>query len=114
MRESDLMLGDWVLYMRKPIQIKDIVQLRDGRYCFNSEWEFNEIVDSIDPEDIFPIPLTYGILEKNGFSATVGPGGLFQLALEGLNVRVDFNIVRYIHQLQHALRLCGIDKEITL
>lgn len=93
--------------------------------------------ESIDVEDIglIPIPLTPEILEKNGFGFTrnnntdsVWNGwwiyeGL-ELAVANLNKEgnwpcfiniYDSNILcEYMHQLQHALRLCGIEKEIVL
>ena len=78
---------------------------------------------------ISPIPLTPEILEKNGFKEY---DGLYRLDIaEGVFVNADFKskepfvsihntcyratpICRYLHQLQHALRLCGINREIIL
>ena len=76
-----------------------------------------------------PIPLTLDILEKNGFEEY---DGLYRLDIaEGIFVNADFKskepfvsihntcyratpICKYVDQLQHALRLCGIEKEIIL
>lgn len=78
---------------------------------------------------IEPIPLTIEILEKNGFKEC---NGLYRLDIaEGVFVNADFKseepfvsvhntcyratpICRYLHQLQHALRLCGIETKIVL
>ena len=105
---------------------------------------FPDELDWQDGDDfswIEPIPLTPEILEKNGFKTHIPENhletvyacqdvsnavadelyalwpyqdGSFYLLLRvnGKDmVRID---VHYIHQLQHALRLCGIDKNIEL
>ena len=38
------------------------------------------------------------------------------LYLKGQNYVIDYYVatIQYVHQLQHALRLCGIDLEIKL
>ena len=90
--------------------------------------------------EIEPIPITPEILEKNGFKKTdvrmiVGTlthyvigDDYFAFAVheqtdsiwevEYVNLEVSFPTVRvfvgYIHELQHALRLCGIEKEVVL
>ena len=94
-----------------------------------------------DIDKVLPIPLTPEILEKNGFNEYIPENhletvyacqdvskavadelyalwpyqdGSFYLLLRvnGKDmVRID---IHYIHQLQHALRLCGIEKEIIL
>lgn len=87
--------------------------------------------------DISPVPLTAEILEKNGFMSKKGrfmqlgnfdnpPLILWHLVDEPVlghpknqleihhgaeNIHVSF-MCHYVHQLQHALRLCGIEKEI--
>ena len=91
---------------------------------------------------IEPIPLTAEILEKNGFEKLDfshfqigdrrlvldadgrwdGPLSWHWVVTEmdtnakGQPVVLDYYIatINYVHELQHALRLCGIEKEITL
>ena len=91
-------------------------------------------------ERLYPIPLTAEILENNEFVLSDGwwinerfPTGLgfigvaFDPDEEGrkTNTIYDLSIIKresgsvdlhlnYVHELQHALRLCGIEKEITL
>lgn len=86
-------------------------------------------------EHIKPIPLTAEILEENGFVKCIGGRSKKSLQLIGDGLYVSWwndRIVirykrvlghpsaylncdcRYVHELQHALRLCGIDKEIEL
>ena len=74
---------------------------------------------------IEPIPLTAEILEKNGFTKHAYGFSFQYLKLNG-NLRNDDTVyftitisgkditIDYVHQLQHALRLCGIEKEIKL
>lgn len=84
--------------------------------------------------ELFPIPLTKEILIKNGWCEESDYendlyGGHFpedkqhrlELDIDGSEVwwtinRAENYIIqlRYVHELQHALKLCGIDKEITL
>lgn len=99
--------------------------------AYGEEGQFHE--DSIEP-----IPITIGILEQNGFqkggshyilyddkedddSEPVGgyeirfyPGNNF-CSIQNLETEADISFYcEYIHQLQQAMRLCGIDKEIKL
>ena len=84
-----------------------------------------------------PIELTEDILVKNGFKQCndgefllknqviieVGPT-FSEVSAVYLDYDEDYNkydrryieiaIINYVHQLQHLLRLCGIEKEITL
>ena len=132
MKANELMIGDWVYYGDKPVQV---LQLSDGK----------------DYPHIKPIPLTAEILEKNGFgkknifAKTMGfeifgdennSCGISEWydgdwAFEtftswtetapdgspddwGFKTESRFTKMKYVHQLQHALRQCGIDKEITI
>lgn len=113
MKANELMIGDWV-------------KLSKGN------WSENRQVGLIDIEMIAesvylaePIPLTAEILEKNGFVYNAIPfvDGWEQFGLTlyrgGNGYRIDCGInvsliIDYVHQLQNALRLCGIEKEIKL
>ena len=132
MTTKDLMIGDWV---QNPLGWK--AQVQSIRYVntIKDEWEWlvkiginNETFqDHLSLTEIEPIPLTPEILEKNGFSCR----GVWCLPGEDLGLRQDgdswgllsyyaeydalaFCHIKYIHQLQHALRLCEIEKEIKL
>ena len=86
-------------------------------------------------EHIKPIPLTAEILEKNGYVKCIGGRSKKSLQLIGDGLYVSWwndRIVirykrvlghpsaylncdcRYVHELQHALRLCGVKKEVVL
>ena len=82
-----------------------------------------------------PIPLTTEILEKNGFDISDPEVKQYHFEEDGqryhFSLRQMYNkdnkpdgysffafsvltIIDYVHQLQHAFKLCGIDKEIEL
>lgn len=124
MEKKDLMIGDWVLCDNAPYQIAEI----GGMVCIEAE---QELFASL--EDIEPIPLTAEILEKNGFRNIGGhwyddAADYYELEVEAYSDSIwrviyhntEFNIgdervfVGHIHELQHALRLFGIKKEIEL
>lgn len=85
--------------------------------------------EDVNGEDIKPIPLTPEILEKNGWSKDLYDNEAYdnddfeQLSLwEGADrnawwwhVGVELVIpLNFVHELQHALRLCNISKEIEI
>ena len=134
MKASELMIEDWVygLYPNgsryaRPFRISaiDIYPLnKSPRIVTYGGYGFQE-------EHLEPIPLTSEILEKNGFRKLVTYGTEKWVCNEvRLNVYdsgetwrfcADTNrnensviYIRFIHELQHALRLCGIKKEITI
>lgn len=131
MKASELMIGDWVLvaecvadahFRHYPDKVesisKDLVGLAsDG---------LETILDRINP-----IPLTEEILVKNGFVCTQDkqwPEVLywelttdeeyFAIEENRLTDHVFYNYagiyIESLHQLQHLLRLCGIEKTIEL
>lgn len=123
MKANELMIGDWVLLTDGPARVISIAQ---GGIYF--EDRFGEGICSFDK--INPIPLTAEILEENGWEwnkyellfiadehdmPTLRWGydeeceNLWWFKHLGPIARV-----KYVHELQHALRLCGIEKEIEL
>ena len=139
MKANELMVDDWVQtkevhtpdyyqpsYKRRVAQINDFgVELffldRYGNKCYGSK-KFDHIE---------PIPLTAEILENNGweyedcgsesyedeyytisddFDIHIGYNGFYEIrTIDGRNIEI-----KYVHELQHVLKLCGIDKEIEL
>ena len=132
MNATDLMVGDWVTLFDKytakveAIGDTDAFLLDDDGVRWNVGYAF-----------IKPIPLTPEILEKNGFKKARfndnEPSGLcgkwwskdgrilvkmFELTLMGIVFSVSggnsrISNIRYVHELQHALRSAGSKKEIT-
>lgn len=107
MKANELMIGDWVIgCSREPFKIGII----DPVFLY-----WNEVQ---------PIPLTPEILEKNGFvvESNYPYGNPLQYCIL-VDDRLWIDIsgenffegeLEYVHQLQHALKLCGIEKEIEL
>lgn len=138
MEAKELMIGDWVECVDSTHKKKVYAQIdaiEEGQTCIlvridNCNW-------FLDISFIKPIPLTREILEKNGwiynneeekfFPQTWVGGGLM---LQGAGdcgycivVTSDYDdedtndtpfIIIYVHELQHALRLRRIKKEIIL
>lgn len=128
---KDLMVGDWVTcsinnkYYKVSALTTDI-ELEGDRFIFYSRCD-----------DIEPIPLTADILEKNGFEykeadETCATEAFHHWHLVGSRFAIDDDSwwrsvkdgelhvkfggfpLKYLHELQHALRLAGIEKEITI
>ena len=137
MEPNELMIGDWIRidepdkYAGATGQIQSLMYHREGDAAYFHvfiQGKFGFVLRDVCSDDIRPITLTPEILEKNGFEEY---DGLYRLDItEGTFVNVDFKskepfvsihntcyratpICRYLHQLQHALRLCGIEKEIV-
>ena len=111
MKANELMIGDWVLDTRTGTPLR-----------------VNPFMAELEVPEWQPIPLTPEILEKNGL-ANDPYGCHFEedeyMALEisieeeGIYWTINYNEygilkLKYVHELQHALRLCGINKEIEL
>lgn len=111
MKANELMIGDWVYaFGCKNVQVKEI--LEDGIHDFTTY--------SLSPfDEIEPILLTPEILERNGWRYDE-LNGEFYGAVTILGNKAPFLVlngsvqVNYVHELQHALRICGIEKEIVL
>ena len=97
-------------------------------------------VNHLSESEIEPIPLTPEILEKNGFMIARGPTSwklkterddlidIYGVREYHLSINIEDThgsgkgyrwmlnnlVIRYVHELQHALKLCGIDKTIEL
>lgn len=129
---SDLSVGDWVMCNEDKYRVMDITMFYELDLLKSSE-SFRTSIDNIHP-----IPITAEVLEKNGLfrheqdddnSERIVLSNHFMMArtyddVEWWRVLIYneeipseelFNgIVYSVHQLQHALRLAGIDKEINL
>ena len=141
MEARDLMISDWVWYNNQPHQIRQLGIFgvdRDGEdYPAVCVGKPNGIGLILERNEIEPIPLTPEILEKNGwvyndevekfFPQTWVGGGLMLQGTDDCGYRIvvtsdyddeDTNdtpfIILYVHELQHALRLRRIKKEIVL
>lgn len=106
MNTKELMIGNWVFVDKigKPAIIREVY----------ANGVMTNIANNVLAKEISPLPLTKEILEYNGFKAKLGAGGLFQITVSGVCCEVDFNIIHYVHELQQALLICGVNKEIKI
>lgn len=109
MRAKDLMIGDWVAFQGHPYQ-----------YTASDIASMAECEDKGIPTDTTEIPLTEEVLEKNGIRFRFQDGEPWYRGfhyLTGFEVHFSDDCLiklHYVHELQHALRLLGFDKEIVL
>lgn len=126
---TDLMIGDWIEDGYKKAQVTSITC--DGIVETTAAISNIEVVD--------PIPLTEDILVRNGFIFNKGYAVLqvsedtyldfykhehrLRKVWEGIDEWNNHAKVRdvtfvcqcyYVHEFQHALRLCGVEKSIIL
>ncbi|MBQ6284641.1 MAG: hypothetical protein IJK70_07625 [Bacteroidales bacterium] len=138
MRAEDLQIGDLLRVNRDGLCIKKgtVVTVRgiDGSNNFpekglygvadcrpldESQFQGGIWLDYLDP-----IPLTPELLEKNGFGEQRFER-MSVWSILGFSIELDFSTWKYywangdveissVHELQHALRICGIMKEIQI
>jgi hypothetical protein len=134
-RAEELMLGDWLKY-GKFDRIVKVTALYGSMVNTN-------VVTPIFLDDLEPIPITPKILEKNGFKLkekgvlyteyvsgdehSIIEFGFYKESIHDIDTvlncelgfvggldRIHHCHIKYVHQLQHALKLCGINKNIKL
>lgn len=130
LKSVDLMLGDYVICHR-PKNPQEIVNVT-AELLSVIERQEKGIINNISPiyRVVKPIQLTTEILEINGFKKKMD--GTFELIYNPRDkyILVEYNPIsgklianyrwfiaseiHFVHELQHALRLCKIEKEIEL
>jgi hypothetical protein len=144
MEITDLMIGDWVnlnfdVDYKKGNPIYGHAQVtsinKDGTIDVNCAFDNSESMqDGWDLKLIKPIPLTSEILAKNSFlkvemieypSHRVGISFLYRITPEGLRIFVQNACVggptctmiktcKYVHEVQHMIKMCDIEKTFVL
>ena len=139
MKTEELMIGDLVDFYHPHEPEKKIVT----RHRVTEIFECGLVGISNHPnpvhaDHIEPIKITPEILEKNGFKMVLdkdklptyrikwtrnpnlyftvftGVDGYWNPAGFGVTIAGVNGVIDYVHQLQHAMKLCGINKEIEL
>jgi hypothetical protein len=117
------MVGDWVY---RPDCYDKVVEVRKDTILGS-----DPLRGLIPIADLQPIPLTAEVLEKNGWTKPASgrvwdrndvtsfvleeiDNGSFEVTTDTCSEWGGLCMIRYVHELQHALRLCGEDKEIVL
>ena len=120
MKCKEIQIFDWVQDKNGfPMQITNVGE--DYAYATwegneGDPWEFDDKDDQ--PQ---PIPLTPEILEKNGWKETEywheyeDGNTIIQYSLSNIwgiinGIEIEHFKCEYVHQLQHLLRLCGLDE----
>ena len=141
MKTEDLMIGDWLYLGKTDIAVRVIALSAEEddtilvKYQEPDRW--GKYVELVGGEDVAPVPLTPEILKKNGFGYTeIDPysnvthyypgepqycadmdlhiGGIYK-GIFWLNTYKNvISNIRFVHELQHAFRICKINKEIEL
>lgn len=138
MKTRDLMMGDYISVKPSgmPIKVSAVHHKKVAYHAIISKliWVRESLLE--------PIPLIPEILEKNGFIANkhVYPYPYYEYTNEENKLKVGFAFPHgnrtsykdpwvyidsedvfvehlpcvFVHQLQHAFRLCGIEKEIVI
>lgn len=115
MKAKELMIGDWAYIKEYPMraEAKRVTASHFTQSLCESE----------------PIPLTDWILKKNGWNTKLDNGGFSpQYICDNDNICVTIDAIhhcldiriddinydmprpKYVHELQHALRLCGLNE----
>lgn len=124
MKKEELMIGYWVSVLGIPMRIAELGIVRAGLLDENEEMSYNSYAI------IEPIPLTAEILKKNKYDYN---DSLHEWATDSFCIEFGHVLsneeqpdhffiwvsdceveLKYVHELQHALRLCGIEKEIEI
>ena len=125
MNIKELSIGDWVMYRNREWQVCSLYQFTGEVGLWRKDSQICENV-----ADLTPVPLTPEVLEKNGLCVVEEDADFSEYELFGsenfsiyhtkgtLRYRLETPqasvVCWYVHQLQHSLRLAGIDKEIEL
>lgn len=130
---SDLSVGDWVMCNEDKYRVMGITMFHELDLLKSSE-SFRTSIDNIEP-----IPITAEVLEKNGWrnieKEVLGDDYVYdgeKRVWDDGNCRIDICEAKqgvfwyswgneyymwrleYVHQLQHLIRLAGVDKETNL
>ena len=121
---KELMLGDWVMY-NPNVFIED--EYEPAKDSYPTKIESGEDIDLAIQGCYKPSPLTIEILEKNGFKKELDDDWIhycYTLINDGTRFSLKYVLsvfqwlgpldFKYVHELQHALKLCGIEKNIVL
>ena len=131
MKVSELQIGDWVSCLGDPVRVTAVRTVYDDRTNPIGIMSPLKIEYFFKEENVKPVPLTTDILINNRFGQdTIGSGLILHIDnSENLYVLVNYRYngecrnveisnrmynlsrpIRYVHELQHALRLCGLSE----
>lgn len=125
MKLTDLAILDWVLINNTPHKIQAIDSI-DAEILADDELYYVGEDRCHSEDKIEPIPLTPEILEKNGFIKVNSQRYDYgypdtdcyvkvnlkknMIHVNGRNANSNLYSHSFVHELQHALRLCGLNE----
>jgi len=130
MKATELMVGNWVLINGTPRKIQAVDGVDDEIMADDELYTLAE--DRYHSEDkVDGVPITPEILEKNGFRKLVTYGtekwlcnnlrlnvyssdGTWRFCADTNRNENSVIYIRFVHELQNALSLCGIKHDIKL
>lgn len=134
---ASVMINDWIAVESKFLNVIENNNAIGGKYSLMTEackvigvLKDTIMIDEccIEPISYYGIPITYDILELNGWNTPFGGGyssqyvsndGNVCVTLDAIHKRLliriadntyDFPRPKFIHELQHSLRICGLNK----
>ena len=130
MKPEELMIGDYIMF-NKDIYIIEEMSKKGWAHIIYNDGSKCRVALSSDYilDEITPVPLTPEILKKNFPSTTdwyfIGTDKFcfridkykdkwdlyFGRDGKGTNLQIK---ISYVHELQHAMRLCGVEKKIEI
>ena len=112
MEVFELQIGDWVSYLGDPVNVISL--------SFNDDEPIGIItplasIFMLRKKDVYPIRLDESMFMKNNFNPEVilwwrfSEDDPFKITIKNGNTSLCMQ-VKYVHELQHALRLCGLSE----
>lgn len=137
MRVEELSIGDFLFFTDGDCAVRVEEIYNDAQLLIS---DGDSISEPVHLTHLHPIPLTPEILEKNGFCPPPKHCGYYRLTVGNEEVfvcidngfsefshyskgfvsdeeyinKLEISHSMFVHELQHALRLAGIDKEIEI
>ncbi len=121
--EQRYIAGDWVKHRGKLARIEETYRtnyfVKECHNDYNPDIEYDDayFFREVRPQDLVPIPLTFEILERNGWkwdgqdfvgACLLYPEGNY-FVFDAFRTKI-----KYVHQLQHLLFGLGIDFDFDL
>lgn len=112
MEVFELQIGDWVSYLWDPVNVISL--------SFNDDEPIGIItplasIFILREEDVYPIRLDESMFMQNNFNPEIVAwwrpkvDDFFKIEIKNENTSLCMQ-VKYVHELQHSLRLCGLSE----